>query len=965
MQPDSPSVSALIRRVAGKEIGLFFASPVAWLFLASFAAVTLFIFFWGEAFFARNIADVRPMFEWMPFLLVFLCSTLTMRLWSEERRSGTLEHVLTQPVPLWTFVVGKFIGCLALLSIALAITLPLPLTVALLGELDPGPVFAGYLATFLLGAAYLGIGLFVSARADNQIVSLIAAVALCGAFYLIGTPVVTNFFGNTAGEWLRLLGTGSRFDAITRGVIDLRDLYYYLSLVAVFLALNTYSLERERWSRKGDAQHHHGWQAMTALLLANALGGNLWLGQLTALRIDATAGDQYSISEATRGYLAQLQEPLLLRGYFSAKTHPLLSPLVPQLRDLMQEYAIAGDGRVRVEFIDPVSDPVLEEEANQQYAIRPVPFQVADRYQSSIVSSYFDLLVKYGDEYKVLSFDDLIEVKGGTAAGDIDVQLRNPELDLTQAIRSVLQSYQAGGNLFDTVQDTLNFSAYVSADDKLPEELRGFRATVQTVVDKLAADANGRLTVQFSEPEANGGAIADEIADKYGFRAQATSLFSPERFYFYLTVGNGEQLVQIPLDDMSEASFERNLKAGIKRFARGFTKTVAVVTPAGGSDPYSMPHAQFSRVKEFLGSDVNLQDEDLSDGRVSGDADLLLLLAPENIDTKSLFAVDQFLMQGGTVIAATSPFKANITGDSLSVVNVQSGIEDWLTHHGITLEKKLVMDPQNAAFPVPISRNIGGFSLQDWRMLDYPYFPDVRGDGLNADNPVTADLPQLTLAWSSPITLKTDDVQERSYTTLLQSSAQTWLSESTDVMPAINPDGSSGFSPEGAQAAKTLAVAASGRFTSYFAGQDSPMLASAPVDTATEADATTTPAASTQVSSVIEKSAESARLVVIASNDFLNDQIVQLLGTAQNGEYPNGLQFVANSVDWALEDQGLLAIRSRGNFNRTLPPLEQGEQMVWEYLNYILAAVALGLVAFVQRQRQRARHSRFAAFIAE
>ena len=105
--------------------------------------------------------------------------------------------------------------------------------------------------------------------------------------------------------------------------------------------------------------------------------------------------------------------------------------------------------------------------------------------------------------------------------------------------------------------------------------------------------------------------------------------------------------------------------------------------------------------------------------------------------------------------------------------------------------------------------------------------------------------------------------------------------------------------------------------------------------------------------------------MVIASNDFLNDQIVQLLGTAQNGEYPNGLQFVANSVDWALEDQGLLAIRSRGNFNRTLPPLEQGEQMVWEYLNYILAAVALGLVAFVQRQRQRARHSRFAAFIAE
>ncbi|MDH3379104.1 MAG: ABC transporter permease, partial [Gammaproteobacteria bacterium] len=107
-----PNVSSLtiIRRIATKEITLFFASPIAYLFLAVFAAVTLFVFFWGEAFFSRNIADVRPLFEWMPLLLVFLASALTMRLWSEEKRAGTLEHVLTQPVPLWHFVVSKFAG---------------------------------------------------------------------------------------------------------------------------------------------------------------------------------------------------------------------------------------------------------------------------------------------------------------------------------------------------------------------------------------------------------------------------------------------------------------------------------------------------------------------------------------------------------------------------------------------------------------------------------------------------------------------------------------------------------------------------------------------------------------------------------------------------------------------------------------------------------------------------------------
>src|SRR3546814_7772985 len=133
----------------------------------------LFVFFWVETFFARNIADVRPLFEWMPLLLLFLVSALTMRLWSEERRSGTLEFLLTSPVRPASLVLGKFLACLGLVAIALALTLPLPLTVAQLGPLDWGPVAGGYLATLCLAAAYIAIGLSVSARTDNQIVSLI------------------------------------------------------------------------------------------------------------------------------------------------------------------------------------------------------------------------------------------------------------------------------------------------------------------------------------------------------------------------------------------------------------------------------------------------------------------------------------------------------------------------------------------------------------------------------------------------------------------------------------------------------------------------------------------------------------------------------------------------------------------------------------------------------------------------
>src|SRR5512136_1522063 len=171
--------------VARKELGTYFGSPLAMIFVGAFLAVTLFVFFWVETFFARNIADVRPLFRWMPVLLLFLVAALTMRQWSEEQRSGTLEVLFTLPVNRVKLVLGKFLAVMALVALALALTLFLPITVAILGNLDWGPVFGGYLAALLLATAYAAIGLFISSRTDNQIVALILTALLCGLFYLV------------------------------------------------------------------------------------------------------------------------------------------------------------------------------------------------------------------------------------------------------------------------------------------------------------------------------------------------------------------------------------------------------------------------------------------------------------------------------------------------------------------------------------------------------------------------------------------------------------------------------------------------------------------------------------------------------------------------------------------------------------------------------------------------------------
>ena len=212
--------------ITQKELKGYFGSPMALIFIGTFLAVTLFAFFWVDTFFARGIADIRPLFRSMPLLMIFLVAVLTMRQWSEEERSGTLEVLLTLPVSHFQLVMGKFLAVLTLIAISLALTLFLPITVSLLGNLDWGPVIGRYIAAIMLAAAYTAIGLFVSSRTDNQIVSMNSTLVLGGLFYLVGSAEVTDFAGNVLGEVLRAMGAGSRFESIQRGVIDLRDLIY-------------------------------------------------------------------------------------------------------------------------------------------------------------------------------------------------------------------------------------------------------------------------------------------------------------------------------------------------------------------------------------------------------------------------------------------------------------------------------------------------------------------------------------------------------------------------------------------------------------------------------------------------------------------------------------------------------------------------------------------------------------------
>jgi ABC-2 type transport system permease protein len=237
-----------VRVVAARELRSYFNSPIAYVFLLAFVGAALFTFFNVKAFFARGQSDLRSLFEAVPLLTLLLVPALTMRLWAEEAKSGTLEVLLTLPARDHELVLGKFFASWALLGVGLALTLPLAFTVAGLGQLDWGPVVGGYVGAMLLGGAYLAVGQFVSALTENQILAFILAFLVCMALYGIGTEAFSGLFADRTGAVLRGLATGSRFESIARGVLDLRDLVYYVSLTAFFLAASIGALRAKRWA---------------------------------------------------------------------------------------------------------------------------------------------------------------------------------------------------------------------------------------------------------------------------------------------------------------------------------------------------------------------------------------------------------------------------------------------------------------------------------------------------------------------------------------------------------------------------------------------------------------------------------------------------------------------------------------------------------------------------------------------
>jgi ABC-2 type transport system permease protein len=246
IQSSTNNISAIFKR----ELSGYFGSPVAYVFIVIFLLLIGFFTFYISRFFEIGQANLRSFFQWHPWVFMFLIPAVTMKLWSEERRSGTIELVLTLPVTVTEVILGKFLAAWFFIGISLSLTFPMVLTVLYLGSPDMGAILCAYVGSFLMAGAFLSVGIMTSSLTQSQVISFILSVVICLFFILAGYPPITNLLSGWAPLWLVNLVSElsflSHFASIERGVLDLRDLIYYFSVIFFMLFLNNAIIQNRK-----------------------------------------------------------------------------------------------------------------------------------------------------------------------------------------------------------------------------------------------------------------------------------------------------------------------------------------------------------------------------------------------------------------------------------------------------------------------------------------------------------------------------------------------------------------------------------------------------------------------------------------------------------------------------------------------------------------------------------------------
>jgi len=418
--------------VGRRELAGYFDQATAYILLVIFLVTNNFFFFRGV--FLIGEASLRPMLDLLPWLLLFFAPAVSMRALAEERNQGTLELVLSQPIEVFEFVLGKFLGAFLFLMVAMGGTLALPLGLSASADLQVGVIVAQYVGAAFLAAGLAAAGLWASSMTKNQVTAFILGVSASFALYLLGMPTVALGLPPTLAEIASNLGILGHVASVSRGVIDLRDVLYFAAVSATFLVLTYSSLMSARLSRAkpGYRRLRLGVVGLVGIAVFAALAG----GQLRG-RIDLTPGGLYTLSRPAKDLVQGLDDLVTIRVFRSGDLPPQLTTVGRDVDDLLRDFQAAGEN-LQVISVDPADDPDTESEAGM-LGIRPVQFNVYGEDELTVRSGYFGLAVQYAGESEVIPVV--------TRTSDLEYRLASMIRSLTVTERLTVGVMQGPGDM--------------------------------------------------------------------------------------------------------------------------------------------------------------------------------------------------------------------------------------------------------------------------------------------------------------------------------------------------------------------------------------------------------------------------------------------------------------------------------------------------------------------------------------
>ncbi|MBO4547376.1 MAG: Gldg family protein [Treponema sp.] len=854
-----------------RELAAYFTNPAAYIVTGLYLLLAGILFF--STFFLNGRAELRNYFSIMPLLLSLFVPALTMRLFSEELRSGSFETLLTLPVTEAQIVIGKFFAAFITSAAMICPTLFYAVTARVFGHPDAGPIFCGFAGALFLCALYSAVGIFASGMTKNQIIAFFTALAISFALTLVGSLLV--FLPAPLVKFFSWASATTHFQSVARGIIDTRDIIYFASFTALFLLLTVRKFVIN-WTKEHSIDFA---LAVVILALANIAAGK------TFVRADLTGQKMYSLSKASKELVANLQEPLTVNAFFSADLPAPYNSVDQYMRDLLQEYKSQANKNFNYKFFDMSKEE--SEDAARSYGLSQTQIQKVETTEVSAKAVWMSVAIVYGDNIK--TFDNI-----NNSAG--------LEYKLTTAMSKMISTNDALARL----NGGLELILYPA------DELKGYGiaglSKLEGLAKKAVAELNKKYEGQINFKVQNAtGDEATKLSEEYGI--QAVNYDDPDTkenkttaLGLVLKLGDQFRIIPLKLQNFfgwrlaGAENLEESVSSSIESL---LSKTVQIAYITGHDelslrgDPYRQNDLSAENFRNALNDIYTLKEINLSDDDIPLNIKCAIVNGPKTKFTeKELRKLDQFVMAGGNLLLCLEPLVENAQGGQMpSYTKPDTGLEQLLSAYGIVPGADYVMD-ENCFVQ---NQGPGNSQKLNWAPL-------LEKSQLDSKSPITKYLAGMIFLQNGSIDISGAQADADLKTTVLaRSSNKSWtVSENIILYPGYI------FPPQESEKihSSDLAVLVEGKFKSAYAGiapkAEEDKQKAAGLEEGAKSD-------TLSAAQAFDKGIQNAKILLINSSQVTTQQLID-----GNGSEPMSL-FMRNAVDCLNGQEDFCQMRSKGS----------------------------------------------------